>query len=180
MKCPSIRAFFDPRAKRSHAGFTFVELLYVVAIISILSAIAIPAYLDYKIRTQVAESLVALGDAKIAVNDFYSRWGRMPADNLEAGLRLPDELRGRSVRSLQVSEGAMVASMELGPDADGAGIIRTLTLRPWVNAEATGSPIVWSCGEHVPQLTGDFQVHGAVAANPVKAAWLPVICRDVR
>ncbi len=183
LNCQSMRAFVHPRlrrARRSRGGFTFIELLYVVAIISILSTIAIPAYRLYMIRSHVAESLVSLGDAKIEINEFHSRWGRMPANNLEAGLRLPEEIVGRSLRSLHVSDGAMVASMDLGKDADGASILRTLTLRPWVNIKATGSPIVWSCGGHIPELSGDFQPHGTIADNAVEAAWLPMICRDVK
>lgn len=160
------------------SGFTFVELLVVVAIISILVAIALPAYRDYMLRAQVAEGLMFLGDAKGAVNEFYSRWGRMPADNSEAGLRLPESLRGKYVRSISVSGGAMVATLDLGKDSDGQAIKRTLTFRPWVNAAIPGSPIVWSCGEQDPPVSNDYHVIGTVAANPVESKWLPSVCRN--
>lgn len=162
----------------ARAGFTFIELLVVVAIISILAAIAMPAYRAYVLRGEVAESLVLLGDAKIGINEFYSRWGRMPADNGEAGLRAPEEIRGNYIRNLQVDHGAMVATMDLGKD-DGRPLIRTLTFRPWVNTAATGSPIVWTCGHMDPGLPDNYQVQGSVAADPVEDAWLPTVCRKV-
>ncbi len=164
--------------QRNASGFTFVELLMVVAIVSILAAIAMPAYRDYELRAEVAESLILITDCKSQVNDFYARWGSMPADNADAGLRAAANLKGKFVQGITVSGGVIVASMTIGSDLGGSPFERTLTFRPWINASSTGSPIVWSCGEHDPHLPADYHVVGTIAADAVEAKWLPTICRN--
>jgi type IV pilus assembly protein PilA len=161
----------------SGAGFTFIELLIVLAIISILVTIALPAYRDYEIRAEVAEGVMFLGEAKTAVNEFYSRWGRMPADNTEAGLRLPESLKGKYLRSLSVSGGVMVASLELGHDLAGEAMERTLTMRPWINTSNPGTPIIWSCGEYDPKASADYHVIGSVAPNAIEGKFVSTVCR---
>ena len=67
-------------------GFTLIELMIVVAIIGILAAIAIPAYQDYTIRSQVSEGLTLAGAAKAAVAESFSQTGIPPANRTEAGM----------------------------------------------------------------------------------------------
>lgn len=52
-------------------GFTLLELLIVMAIIGILSAIAIPSYRDYIIRGKITEATSNLGDMRIKLEQFY-------------------------------------------------------------------------------------------------------------
>jgi type IV pilus assembly protein PilE len=56
---------------KGQQGFTLMEVLIVVAILSILSAIAVPAYRDYITRGQLAQAYATLGAQRVRMEQFY-------------------------------------------------------------------------------------------------------------
>jgi len=52
-------------------GFTLIELMVTVVIISILAAIAIPSYSQYVIRSKLTESVNSLADIRVRMEQFY-------------------------------------------------------------------------------------------------------------
>ena len=56
---------------RRHQGFTLIEVMIVVAIVAILSAIAIPSYSDYVTRSQVTEAFPVLSSARLKMEQFF-------------------------------------------------------------------------------------------------------------
>src|SRR5262245_65860865 len=94
--------------KQSQKGFTLIELMIVVAIIGILAAIAIPAYQDCTIRSQVTEGLNLAGAAKAAVAESFSNTGEAPADRTAAGMS-PNatDTAGKYVTRVEVPHGTV-------------------------------------------------------------------------
>ncbi len=58
-------------AKRLSLGFTLIELMIVVAIVAILSAIALPAYRDYVLRGQLSDARSQLATWAARMEQFY-------------------------------------------------------------------------------------------------------------
>jgi type IV pilus assembly protein PilE len=65
--------FTDPtsRGRLIARGFTLVEVMIVVAIIGILSAIAIPSYTNYVTQGRITEATSRLSTLQVQMEQFY-------------------------------------------------------------------------------------------------------------
>lgn len=126
--------------KKVQAGFTLIELMIVVAIIGILAAIALPAYQDYTIRSQVSEALSLGSGLKIQVADVFADSGDIgDADSGSNGIPAANEVVGKYVDQVTVTDGVIEARM--GNDAHSAVDTHTLVISPVTHL---GS-IEWVC-----------------------------------
>ena len=144
-------------------GFTLIELMIVVAIIGILAAIAIPAYQDYTIRTQVSEGLTLAADIKAGIAEYASQTGDWPATLVEAGLgsaAAAADKSGRYVESIDVEDGTI--TITYGRDANTRIVASTLSLQPVVNENGD---VVWVCGNANDPLNTYVNSAGALGTG---------------
>jgi type IV pilus assembly protein PilA len=159
-------------------GFTLIELMIVVAIIGILAAIAIPAYQDYTIRSQVSEGLAMAGAAKAAVAETFSQTGNWPADNTAAGIGAETEITGKYVTGILVDTGTLVITY--GGQANQAIGGKKLSIRP---AVSVNNDIVWVCGEAALPASASFTTSGTstttsgAGTTDILAKYRPAVCR---
>jgi len=156
-----------------HSGFTMIELMVVVGIISILSLMMLPSYLDKFTRDQITEALPLADIAKAPISIAWSMMQSFPADNAAAGLPSADKIVSNYVSSVSISSGAI--NITFGNLANGAIKGKILTLRPAVVADAPIVPVAWVCGG--APTPNKMTAHGNNITN-IPAAYLSFICRQ--
>jgi type IV pilus assembly protein PilA len=130
--------------KTKNKGFTLIELMVTVSIIAILGTIAVPAYQDYTIRSQVAEGLSLASGAKVAVAEYYSNHGRYPESIADIGMV---SSQGSFIQETRLDEEGKITAV-FGNDSNKAIHNGTISLIP---AETENGNLTWNCYAKIEQ-----------------------------
>jgi len=158
-------------APRVQSGFTLIELMIVVSIIGILTAVALPAYQDYSVRAKLSEAILEASACKTAVSEL-SQVGLSSSPAPDGfGCGESSSAKTRYVAQLHTdAAGTITATLQnIKPiDVDG----QTITITAYSDASAT-----------TPMTAQDYQVGSQtrVAAwkcsGSIAIRYLPSSCR---
>ena len=143
----------------------------LVPAVGILAAIAIPAYEDYLIRSQVSEGLTIAAEYKAAVAEaLVAGTDYEMIDNDSIGL--PAEVEGNYVSKIEVAGAAV--QITYGGAAHTSLQEALVALIPGLNESGD---VVWTCGyAAVPEgVTAYLEQHGDYTS--VEPKYLPSACR---
>ena len=66
------------RPRLGSCGFSLIEVVVVVAIISFLAAIAVPLFAQYQARAQNTAALTDLRNIRTQLEGFHAEWNHYP------------------------------------------------------------------------------------------------------
>jgi type IV pilus assembly protein PilA len=148
-----------------------IELMIVVAIIGIMSTLALPSYQDRVIKAQIHEGVLLADFVKQGVSVYYTRYQKMPDNNAVAALPPSDKILGSYVAAMAVDKGSITITFGNRANSHLAG--KKLSLRPAVVEGYPVVPIAWVCGR--AGAPDKMKVMGANLTD-VSLAHLPLDC----
>jgi len=153
---------------KKQSGFTLIELMIVVMIIGMLSALAVPAYQNYSIRAQVSEGLSLADGWKPAIAEYYANSGSWPS---QTDLTDSSPSAGKYVSNVTVTSGVIQITYG-GPSANQSINGGVLTLIPYTTPN---DDILWQCGLAAAP-GGTIATGAATGGTTLRAQVLPAAC----
>lgn len=123
--------------KRKKNGFTLIEMMISVALVGIVSSMAVGSYLTHTIRSQVSEGFKLAGGIQTAISQYYVRGWGMPSDMQD--LMLPPA-NGEYVSSINQENG--VITIIYGHNSISSIANGKVTLKASDNGDGN---VIWSC-----------------------------------
>lgn len=105
---------------KKHSGFTLIEIMIVISIIAILSAVALPKYKTYANRTKFVEITAAVGVIKSSIEVCFQTRGYYSLENCndfnKIGLTKNQLTTGRYINDINISTDGTITAQAVSID----------------------------------------------------------------
>jgi len=150
--------------KKANGGFTLIELLVVIIIIGILSAIALPSFLNQANKAKQSEAKTYVGSMNRAQQAYYlENNGFADFDNLGLGIPATTANYGYTISAVSSTFG-------IGVTNQGAPVVTTANPNPSVKAYVGGVQIISDANGDANSVAILCEALKSKAADPTNAA----------
>ena len=131
-------------------GFTLIELMITIVIIAILAGIAVPQYLAYTRRAEVAEMVALASIVQKKVGIFYSTKGRWPEHGTDSAAEVGLENINGSFGVSSTNDGSCTDVCAKYKSKGTVGIkgLAEGKKRLYYTPQVTEAALTWSCEWH--------------------------------
>ena len=129
----------------SQAGLTLLELMIVFAIVSILGVISTPLYQGYSLKTKIGTAIPLMAPVQRLATEHYAFTNSWPADNTEAGARVPESYNENYLTSIAITDTPQPGAIVITYDTSQLKVLgsnNTLVYYPVLNGNKT---VTWKC-----------------------------------
>jgi type IV pilus assembly protein PilA len=162
------------KGRYSQSGFTFIELMSVVAIIGILAAIMMPGVKNYVARSKVSEAVQALAACRTPVSEIFLTGAPGQAFPTDWGCAKPTGA-SKYVESIEVLDNAVIRVQTAAAMGDLRIAPKYVTLAPLARSgylmteDDQGDAVFrWRCGAVADGTDPDIDL-----------TFLPSTCRGI-
>lgn len=90
------------KAVLKDSGYSLVEIMVVLGIVSVLAMVSIPMYSSYLNKAKASEGLTLVAPIKMAVTSFLIEHGSLDSLRSNQDLDLKDEIHGTYVENIKI------------------------------------------------------------------------------
>ncbi len=132
------------RARRSCQGWTILELMIVLFVISILAVIALPTYFNYQVRAKIANEIGQAAPMKTAITEHYLTSASWATSNAELDFQSGEAYRTKYLKGIEIGDQPVPGAITLYYSIDALPQLGEKSTLVFYPIEQNGG-VIWAC-----------------------------------